>query len=77
MPRLARLHFLLVLTLAAACAPAPTGTLSNHLALVYDPSRDRIVLFGGQDLNELVKSDSWEWEPEKRGGGARQRVARC
>jgi hypothetical protein len=37
--------------------PAPR----NHTAIVYDRARNRIVLFGGHD-GENVFGDTWEWD---------------
>src|SRR5262249_40322157 len=50
---------------------AQPGNLSNHLSMVYDPGRDRIVLYGGQTLAQLTQSDTYEWD-----GAAWQRLAR-
>ncbi|MEI2611362.1 MAG: kelch repeat-containing protein [Candidatus Promineifilaceae bacterium] len=41
--------------------PAPGG-LSNHLAMVYDPVRERVVLYGGQDLSQQTYTNTWEWD---------------
>ncbi|HET6149520.1 MAG TPA: kelch repeat-containing protein [Polyangia bacterium] len=31
-------------------------------AMVWDPDRQRVVLFGGKDLNNQRKNDLWEWD---------------
>ena len=33
----------------------------THSAMAYDIARDRVVLFGGEDLTGLL-SDTWEWD---------------
>lgn len=41
--------------------PAPTGPRARFAtALAYDPVRDVLVLFGGQDYGNL--GDTWEWD---------------
>jgi cysteine-rich repeat protein len=35
-----------------------------HAAMAYDPVRDRIVLFGGEDANHVLFSDTWEYDGE-------------
>lgn len=42
-------------------SPGP-GNLSNHFSMSYDPDRDRVVLYGGQDLSERTYTNTWEWD---------------
>ncbi len=44
--------------------PGP-GAVSNHFSMVYDPDRDRVVVFGGQDLEERALSETWEWDGQQ------------
>jgi hypothetical protein len=40
--------------------PGPPGRVGANLA--YDPSRQRVVLFGGQDNVTGALNDTWEWD---------------
>ncbi|MEQ9499329.1 MAG: hypothetical protein RIT81_20765 [Deltaproteobacteria bacterium] len=39
---------------------APTGSINANL--VYDPLRDRMVLFGGRTLGAAPVEETWEWD---------------
>lgn len=42
-------------------ANAPTGVRRGH-EMAWDPVRQRLVLFGGTDMNNGFFSDTWEWD---------------
>ena len=42
--------------------PAPVARWKH--AMAYDPVRQRVVLFGGEDAGAAVLGDTWEWDGE-------------
>lgn len=43
---------------------APNPGRRKHMKLVYDPSRDRLVLFGGGTKTSML-GDTWEWDGKR------------
>jgi hypothetical protein len=41
--------------------PANAPSARSHHAMAWDPTRQRIVLFGGQDDHTPILGDTWEW----------------
>lgn len=44
--------------------PGPEA-VSNHFSMVYAAARDRVVLYGGQNLQEQVQPGTWEWDGQR------------
>ncbi len=42
--------------------PGPTPTPRLNASWAYDRSRGVSVLYGGEDVNGLIQSDTWEWD---------------
>ena len=40
-------------------------TACDHLEMIYDPSREEVLLFGGGDENQNLSTETWAWDGEQ------------
>lgn len=43
---------------------AESPTACDHLKMIYDASREQVILFGGGDENQNLSKETWSWDGE-------------